>query len=71
MDDDQNVIRRILDGDLESFRLLVQRYQQQLHRLIRNLVPNLHDGEDIAQEVFLTAYRHLASYDPVQGAFST
>lgn len=71
MDEDQDVIRRVLDGDVESFRLMVRRYERPLHRLIRNLVPDAHDGEDIAQEVFLTAYCRLASYDPVQGAFST
>ncbi len=71
MDDDQDVIRRVLDGDVESFRLLVRRYERPLFRVVRNLVPDAHDGEDIAQEVFLTAYRRLSSYDPAQGAFST
>lgn len=71
MDDDQDVIRGVLDGDVESFRVLVRRYEQPLHRLIRNLVVDAHDGEDIAQEVFLTAFRRLASYDSGQGRFST
>jgi RNA polymerase sigma-70 factor (ECF subfamily) len=71
MDEDQDAIRRVLDGDVESFRLLVRRYERPLHRLIRNLVLDAHDGEDIAQEVFLTAYYRLSSYDPVHGAFST
>jgi RNA polymerase sigma-70 factor (ECF subfamily) len=71
VDEDQDVIGRVLDGDVESFRLLVQRYERQLYRLIRNLIADAHDGEDIAQEVFLMAYRRLDTYDPAQGAFST
>jgi len=71
MSDDLDVIRRILGGDLEAFRLLVERYQGLLCCLIGNLIPDKHDAEDLAQEVFLAAYRHLASYDPCQGAFST
>ncbi len=71
MDRDHDVIRCVLDGDVESFRHLVRRYERPLHRLIRNLVPDAHEGEDIAQEVFLTAYRRLSSYDPTQAAFST
>jgi RNA polymerase sigma-70 factor, ECF subfamily len=71
MDEDQDVIQRVLDGDLESFHLLVRRYERPLHRLIRNLVPNAHDGEDLAQDVFLTAYHRLGSYDRAQGSFST
>lgn len=71
MDEDQDVIRRVLDGDVESFRLLVLRYERPLHALVRNLVPDAHDGEDIVQDVFLSAYRRLSSYDAAQGAFST
>lgn len=71
MHDDQDAIWRVLNGDIESFRLLVQRYQRPLYCLIRNLVSDAHDAEDLAQEAFLTAFRHLASYDSTQGAFST
>jgi RNA polymerase sigma-70 factor (ECF subfamily) len=71
MSDDLPAIRRVLGGDLEAFRVLVQRHQGPLCCLIRNLVPDAHDAEDLAQDVFLTAYRKLASYDPGRGAFST
>jgi RNA polymerase sigma-70 factor (ECF subfamily) len=71
MSDDLSVIRRVLDGDLESFRVLVHRYEGPLHGLIRNLIADAHEAEDIAQEVFLAAYRRLASYDPDRAAFST
>ncbi len=71
MYDDQDAIRRVLNGDIESFRLLVQRYQRPLYCFVHNLVSNAHDAEDLAQEVFLSAYRHLSSYVSAQGAFST
>lgn len=71
MSDDLDVIQRVLDGDLEAFRLLVERYQGPLCCLIGNLIPNAHDREDMAQEAFLAAYQHLASYDARHGAFST
>jgi RNA polymerase sigma-70 factor (ECF subfamily) len=71
MSDDLSVIRRVLDGDLESFRALVHRYEGPLHGLIRNLVADAHEAEDVAQDVFLAAYRRLATYDPARAAFST
>jgi RNA polymerase sigma-70 factor (ECF subfamily) len=71
MTDDLAVIKRVLAGDLEAFRILVRRYEGPLFGFIRNLLPGASDGEDVAQEVFLAAYTHLSSYDPRQAAFAT
>jgi RNA polymerase sigma-70 factor (ECF subfamily) len=71
MSDDLAVIRRVLGGDVEAFRVLVERHQGPLCGFVRNLIPDAHDAEDIAQDVFLTAYHKLGSYDPGRGAFST
>jgi RNA polymerase sigma-70 factor (ECF subfamily) len=71
MSDDLPVIKRVIDGDVESFRLLVQRYERPLFCLVKNLLPDPQDGDDIAQEVFLAAYRNLAAYNPRRSAFST
>jgi RNA polymerase sigma-70 factor, ECF subfamily len=68
---DLQVIRCILTGDVEAFRFLVERYQRPLFCLIHNLTPATVDREGIAQDVFLAAYRNLASFDPSRAAFST
>jgi RNA polymerase sigma-70 factor (ECF subfamily) len=68
---DVELIQRILAGDLESFRLLVQRYEGAVFGLVRNLVRDQQEGEDLAQEIFLAVYRNLAVYDPQRAAFST
>jgi RNA polymerase sigma-70 factor (ECF subfamily) len=70
VNEDLEVIRRILSGDTEAFRLLVVRYQRPLFGFIRNLVPGP-DGEDIAQDVFLAAFANLAFFDPARAGFST
>ena len=71
MNDDLDAIRRVLAADVESFRRLVERYQRPLLTLIRNLTPADTDHEGVAQEVFLAAFRSLASFDPKRSAFST
>jgi RNA polymerase sigma-70 factor (ECF subfamily) len=71
MNDDLAVIQRVITGDVESFRVLVQRYQHLLFATVRNLVPDAGECEDVAQEVFLAAFTHLGSYDPRRAAFST
>jgi len=65
------VIRQVVEGDIESFRLIVERYERPIVRMIRNIINNRESCEDIAQDVFFTAYRKLASFDPVRGNFST
>jgi len=71
MKDDLPVIERVLHGDRESFRLLVEKYQQPLFCFVRNLLVDANDCDDITQEVFLTAYTHLRAYDARRATFST
>ena len=67
----ETVIRRVLEGDIESFRFIVERYERPVVRMIRNITDSTDSSEDIAQDVFFTAYRKLASFDPARSNFST
>src|SRR5438270_7236790 len=71
MTDDQGAIRRVLAGEVDAFRILVERYEGQLIALLRNLVPDRHECEDIAQNVFLSAYVNLRGFDPGRSSFRT
>jgi RNA polymerase sigma-70 factor (ECF subfamily) len=71
MDDDLQTIQRVLAGDIDTFRVLVERHQGPLFALVGNLVRDAADRDDIAQETFLAAYLHLGSYDPQKAKFST
>jgi RNA polymerase sigma-70 factor, ECF subfamily len=71
MTDDLEAIARVLAGDAEAFRTLVERYQRPLLALVRNLLPRGADGEDLAQDVFLAAFVHLRAFDPARSAFPT
>ena len=71
MIEETGIIRTVLEGDTESFRLLVQRYQKPVIRMIANIINDRHICQDIAQEVFLAAYKKLPSFDPARSSFST
>jgi len=71
MIEETGIIRTVLEGDAESFRLLVQRYQKPVIRMIANIINDRHICQDVAQEVFLTAYKKLSSFDPARSSFST
>jgi RNA polymerase sigma-70 factor, ECF subfamily len=68
---DEDIIRQVLKGDVDAFRLLVERYQYSVVRIVANFTGNTHIAEEIAQDVFFTAYRKLGTFDPAIGKFST
>lgn len=50
-------------GDRAEFALLVEKYHEMIYRLAIKMVNNPQDAEDILQETFIKAYRHLEKFD--------
>jgi len=71
MTQETEIVHQVLEGDIESFRLLLARYEKPVMRMVRNITYDTESCEDIAQDVFLTAYKKLASFDPDCCSFST
>lgn len=60
---DQQVVERILGGDVGSFELLMRRYNQRLFIAARSILNRDADAEDALQETYLRAYRSLGSFE--------
>lgn len=60
---DGELVRRTLAGDRTAFGVLVGRYQRGLYALIRGIVRNSADADDLVQEAFFRAYRYLDRFD--------
>jgi RNA polymerase sigma-70 factor, ECF subfamily len=60
--DDLSVVTAVLDGDRDSFRVLVERESGNVVRACHRVLGDQHEAEDIAQEAFVIAYRSLASW---------
>lgn len=56
---DLDLVSRVLRGDTEAFRHLVEKYRPLVFRLCRSYMRDEEDAEDAAQEIFLRAYRSL------------
>lgn len=65
--DDNDLIRRVKEGDIDSFSFLVEKYQNHLLNFIYKIVRDEKIVEDIGQEVFLSIYRSLKSFDISRG----
>lgn len=71
-EEELNVIRRVVDGEIEAFALLVLHYQDRLLHMITNLLNDQRRfAEDVTQTVFVEAFRRLADFDPSRSRFST
>ncbi|MBI4233986.1 MAG: sigma-70 family RNA polymerase sigma factor, partial [Chloroflexi bacterium] len=60
--DEQDLIQRSQQGQVEAFTPLVQVYQTQVYNLALRMLSDPGAAEDIAQETFLSAFHHLRSF---------
>jgi RNA polymerase sigma-70 factor (ECF subfamily) len=67
---DAAVVARARSGDMEAFRLLVERHSRNVYTVAYRVTGNCHDAEDIVQETFLKAYRQLDRFES-RSSFST
>jgi RNA polymerase sigma-70 factor, ECF subfamily len=69
--EDRELVRRVLAGQTDDFRALVDRHQQPIFRFASGLLGNREEAEDVTQEAFLAAFANLSGYDSSRAAFST
>ncbi len=62
MDPDRALVDRARSGDAEAFSELVRRHQHRLVGFLRALVSRHEEAEDVAQEVFLRAFKSLRQF---------
>jgi RNA polymerase sigma-70 factor (ECF subfamily) len=62
---DQNTIslEALRSGDRAEFARLVETYSPMIYRLGLKMLNNPQDAEDILQETFIKAYRHIGKFD--------
>lgn len=59
---EQELVRLAQQGDQTAFGQLVTDNEKRIYNLCRRLTGNEQDGEDLAQEAFLNAWRGLAKF---------
>ena len=59
---DEELVRKIIDGDHLAFKRLVDRYQHLVINTCYNLIGNRQDAEDVAQDVFFQVYKSARKF---------
>ena len=63
LNDDEQIIQKVKNGDAEAFGVLYEQYAETIFRYIYSHLDNRLDAEDLTEEVFLRAWRALPKYD--------
>ncbi len=60
--EDDELIRSAQKGDRSAFDSLVRRYDRSVLRLALHMLSNEQDAQDVHQDAFIKAYRHLSNF---------
>lgn len=60
---DAAVVARARSGDVEAFRLLVERHSRSVYSVAYRITGNCQDAEDVVQETFLKVYKQLDRFE--------
>jgi RNA polymerase sigma-70 factor (ECF subfamily) len=68
--DEAQMIASILAGETQLYHELIRPYERSVYRMALSYMKNEADAEDVAQEAFLKAFHHLATFRS-EAKFST
>jgi len=71
VEQDQELVRRCLNGENPAWEGLVRAHSRKVYNLCYRFTGRIQDAEDLTQEVFIKVFQTLRSYDSAQGTFST
>jgi len=68
---DDDLLRAAASGNERAFGLLVSRHIERVRRVATGFTGNAADADDIAQEVFLSVWRHVGRWRDGEARFTT
>jgi len=61
--DDAALVKRCLEGDQRAYKELLHRYRRSVYSITFRMIGHREEARDLAQEVFIRAFRSLHRYD--------
>ena len=69
--EEEQLVQGLLAGDQDAIRALYARFGRPVYSMGYRILGNGEAAEELAQDVFLTAWRKAARFDPARGRLST
>lgn len=60
---DEEVVGRVLAGDAALFEILMRRHNQRIYRIVRSILDDDGEAEDVMQDAYVRAYQHLGQFE--------
>lgn len=61
-DDDQRLIASAMNGDIASFKVLVQRHEGKVAGIVKSMLDDTPEALDVGQEVFIRFYESMKNF---------
>jgi RNA polymerase sigma-70 factor (ECF subfamily) len=59
---DEEVVQRVLGGEVALFEILMRRHNRRLYRVARAIVTDEGEAEEVMQQAYFNAYTHLSQF---------
>ena len=60
---DEEIVKRVLAGESRLFEILMRRHNQRIYRIVRGILRDDDEAEDVMQDAYVRAYQHLAQFE--------
>ena len=67
--EDSRIVGEVLDGDVNAYALLVNKYQKPIYNLMYRVTGSKELSMDMSQETLVKAYEKLERFDPARSFF--
>ena len=60
---DEAIVERVVGGEAALFEILMRRHNQRIYRIVRGILDDDGESEDVMQDAYVRAYQHLAQFE--------
>lgn len=59
---DEEIVERVKCGETALYEILMRRYNQRIYRVVRSILREDGEAEDVMQDAYVSAYQHLHQF---------